>query len=68
MILFFDTETTGLPKNLSATYADLENLHRLIKLAYDEKIIALNYKENIFANFESTAKNRNTIKSVNFIN
>lgn len=28
MILFFDTETTGVPKNYKAPVTDLENWHR----------------------------------------
>jgi DNA polymerase-3 subunit epsilon len=34
MILFFDTETTGLPKNWKAPVTDLENWPRLVQLAY----------------------------------
>lgn len=34
MILFFDTETTGLPKNWSAPTTDLNNWPRLVQLAY----------------------------------
>ena len=34
MILFFDTETTGLPKNYKAPVTDLENWPRLVQLAY----------------------------------
>lgn len=34
MILFFDTETTGLPKNYKAPVSDLENWPRLVQLAY----------------------------------
>jgi DNA polymerase III epsilon subunit-like protein len=34
MILFFDTETTGLPKNWKATVTDLDNWPRLVQLAY----------------------------------
>jgi len=40
MYLFFDTETTGLPKNYKAPVTDLENWPRLVQLAYiytDEK-------------------------------
>jgi DNA polymerase-3 subunit epsilon len=34
MILFFDTETTGLPENYKAPLTDLENWPRLVQLAY----------------------------------
>ncbi len=34
MYLFFDTETTGLPKNWRAPVADLNNWPRLVQLAY----------------------------------
>jgi DNA polymerase-3 subunit epsilon len=34
MILFFDTETTGLPKNWKAPVSDLDNWPRLVQLAY----------------------------------
>jgi DNA polymerase-3 subunit epsilon len=34
MILFFDTETTGLPKNYKAPVTDLDNWPRLVQLAY----------------------------------
>jgi DNA polymerase III epsilon subunit-like protein len=34
MILFFDTETTGLPKNWKAPVTDLDNWPRLVQLAY----------------------------------
>ncbi len=34
MILFFDTETTGLPINWNADSSDLDNWPRLIQLAY----------------------------------
>lgn len=34
MILFFDTETTGLPKNWKAPASDLNNSPRLVQLAY----------------------------------
>lgn len=34
MILFFDTETTGLPKNWKAPITDLDNWPRLVQLAY----------------------------------
>jgi len=40
MYLFFDTETTGLPKNYKAEVTDLENWPRLVQLAwlvYNEK-------------------------------
>ena len=45
MILFFDTETIGLPKNYNAPITDLDNWPRLIQLAYifqdkDGKIIS----------------------------
>ena len=33
-ILFFDTETTGLPKNWKASQSDLDNWPRLVQLAY----------------------------------
>src|ERR1044072_9248588 len=34
MILFFDTETTGVPKNYKAPVHDLDNWPRVIQLAY----------------------------------
>ena len=34
MYLFFDTETTGLPKNWQAPVSDLNNWPRLVQLAY----------------------------------
>lgn len=34
MYLFFDTETTGLPKNWNAPLTDLDNWPRMIQLAY----------------------------------
>ncbi|MEY4127980.1 MAG: hypothetical protein RL737_2169, partial [Bacteroidota bacterium] len=34
MILFFDTETTGLPENWKAPVTDLDNWPRLVQLAY----------------------------------
>lgn len=34
MYLFFDTETTGLPKNWKALVTDLDNWPRLVQLAY----------------------------------
>ena len=34
MYLFFDTETTGLPKNWNAPITDLNNWPRLVQLAY----------------------------------
>ncbi|PKP03555.1 MAG: 3'-5' exonuclease [Bacteroidetes bacterium HGW-Bacteroidetes-6] len=34
MYLFFDTETTGLPKNWKAPVSDLNNWPRLVQLAY----------------------------------
>lgn len=34
MILFFDTETTGLPKKWKAPVTDLDNWPRLVQLAY----------------------------------
>lgn len=33
-ILFFDTETTGLPKNYKSPYTDTDNWPRLVQLAY----------------------------------
>jgi DNA polymerase III epsilon subunit-like protein len=49
MYLFFDTETTGLPKNWKAPLTDLENWPRMVQIAwimYDNsgnEIIAENY-------------------------
>ncbi|HBA60897.1 MAG TPA: 3'-5' exonuclease [Elusimicrobia bacterium] len=45
MFLFFDTETTGLPKNWKAPVTDLNNWPRMIQLAYrlcdaDESVLA----------------------------
>ena len=40
MYLFFDTETTGLPRNWNAPVSDLDNWPRLVELAwllYDEE-------------------------------
>src|ERR1017187_5448730 len=34
MYLFFDTETTGLPKNWKASVTDLNNWPRLVQLAW----------------------------------
>ena len=34
MYLFFDTETTGLPKNWKAPVTDLENWPRMIQIAW----------------------------------
>lgn len=34
MYLFFDTETTGLPRNYKAPASDLDNWPRLVQLAY----------------------------------
>ncbi len=36
MILFFDTETTGLPRNWNAPVSDLRNWPRLVQLAWLE--------------------------------
>lgn len=33
-ILFFDTETTGLPKNWKASYKDVDNWPRIVQLAW----------------------------------
>lgn len=35
-ILFFDTETTGLPINPNAPYTDVENWPRLVQIAWQE--------------------------------
>ncbi|MCJ8276491.1 MAG: hypothetical protein MJK18_06600, partial [Bdellovibrionales bacterium] len=32
--LFFDTETTGLPKSYKAPYTDLENWPRVVQLSW----------------------------------
>lgn len=48
--LFFDTETTGLPKNYNAPYYDSNNWPRLVQLAwiiYDEEGNELKYKNAI---------------------
>lgn len=34
MYLFFDTETTGLPKNYKATVSDVDNWPRLVQIAW----------------------------------
>lgn len=34
MILFFDTETTGVPKNYKAPVSDVDNYPRLVQLGY----------------------------------
>lgn len=34
MILFFDTETTGVPKNYKAPHTDVENWPRLVQLGF----------------------------------
>jgi len=36
MYLFFDTETTGLPRNWGAAVSDLDNWPRLVQLAWLE--------------------------------
>ena len=33
-LLFFDTETTGLPKSDTASYNDIDNWPRLVQLAW----------------------------------
>jgi DNA polymerase-3 subunit epsilon len=33
-LLFFDTETTGLPKNYKAPYTDVDNFPRLVQIAW----------------------------------
>ena len=49
MFLFFDTETTGLPRNYNAPLSDLDNWPRLVQLAWvvynnqEEKIGEANY-------------------------
>jgi DNA polymerase III epsilon subunit-like protein len=49
MFLFFDTETTGLPRNYSAPLNDLDNWPRLVQLAWvmydnkEEKISEANF-------------------------
>ena len=34
MYLFFDTETTGIPKNYKAAASDLKNWPRLVQIAW----------------------------------
>lgn len=49
-ILFFDTETTGLPKNWKAPISDIQNWPRLVQLAYqifDEKGTKIKEKDII---------------------
>jgi DNA polymerase-3 subunit epsilon len=58
MYLFFDTETTGLPKNWKAPVTDLENWPRMIQIAWilcdeagnklDTQFILLNPKVSQF--------------------
>lgn len=46
MYLFFDTETTGLPKSWKAPVTDLNNWPRMIQLAFlpfDEKIVGAEF-------------------------
>ena len=49
MYLFFDTETTGLPKNYNAPISDFNNWPRLVQIAYlmfdekGDKILEKNY-------------------------
>lgn len=46
--LFFDTETTGLPKDYKAHYSDVDNFPRLVQLAW---IIYQEEKEVSFSDF-----------------
>ena len=55
--VFFDTETTGLPKNWKAPVTDLDNWPRLIQLAY------IVYSEN----GEKLEEGNHTIKPEGFI-
>jgi len=43
MYLFFDTETTGLPKNWKAPVTDLNNWPRLVQLAYLFYVCSLHF-------------------------
>lgn len=48
--LFFDTETTGLPKNWKAPVSDFENWPRIVQIAwaqYDESGIRIGFKNYI---------------------
>lgn len=56
-LLFFDTETTGLPKNWKASYKDTENWPRLVQIAW----IISDEKGNVIS------KNSFLIKTNNFI-
>ncbi len=50
MYLFFDTETTGLPKNWNAPLSDLDNWPRLVQIAwlqYDNKGKKLSERNHI---------------------
>jgi len=50
MYLFFDTETTGLPKNYNAPVHDVQNWPRMVQLAwalYDENEILIEAKDYI---------------------
>ncbi len=50
MNLFFDTETTGVPKNYKAPVSDLNNWPRLVQLAWlltDDKGQEINHGEHI---------------------
>ncbi len=49
MYLFFDTETTGLPKNWKAPVTDVNNWPRLVQLAW----IATDQEGNEIARYES---------------
>jgi DNA polymerase-3 subunit epsilon len=52
MILFFDTETTGLPKNWKAPVTDLNNWPRLAQLAY----LLYDKRGNLIANGDHIIK------------
>ncbi|HET7116363.1 MAG TPA: hypothetical protein VFI29_07720 [Hanamia sp.] len=56
MYLFFDTETTGLPKNWKAPVADLNNWPRLSELHY--KLFRTGFEEthNAAVDITVTAK------------
>ncbi len=50
MYLFFDTETTGLPRNFNAPLSDLDNWPRLVQIAwlqYDDKGKELSARNHI---------------------
>lgn len=52
MYIFFDTETTGLPKNYKAPMTDIENWPRIIQLAFQ----VYNENKELIFQYESLVK------------